>query len=163
MKRVLIIAVTVLVLFAFYMRNQLRRAVDELDYGVAPGLKVTNFSFGESKLILPVWINNPTNFNMLFSNMEIDVFVNKIYAGKATLTKGYEVLKQERSIIPFEVQIDNVNAMQILLTVNQFLDSKNWRDKVNISFRGRFRAESGLLYFNNVPISADGSYKYWMG
>jgi hypothetical protein len=50
-----------------------------------------------------------------------------------------------------------------LLTVNQFLDSKNWRDKVNISFRGRFRAESGLLYFNNVPISADGSYKYWMG
>lgn len=163
MRKFILISAVVLVLFAMYMRNQLRRAVDDLDYGIAPGLKVTNFSFGDSTLILPMWINNPTNFSILLSNMEIDVFVNKIYAGKAQLNRGYVVEKQARSIIPFEVKLDNVNAMQILLTVNQFLDSKNWRDKVNISFRGRFRAESGLLYFNNVPVSADGSYKFWMG
>ena len=56
-----------------------------------------------------------------------------------------------------------LNNYYNFINVNQYLQSNNWRDKINISVRGVGRIESGVVYVSNVPIKADGTYKYWMG
>jgi LEA14-like dessication related protein len=163
MKKVLIVIVLVMVLGVFVLRNQVKRATEELDYGIAPGFKLTGFTFGSTAMEIPFWVNNPTNFNLTISGLELDVFVNNIFAGKVKVEKAYELKKLSRSIIPFTVKLDNVNAMNVLLNVSNYIQQENWRDKVKISFRGFSRLESGFIYLSNVPITADGSYKYWMG
>lgn len=163
MKKIFIAVFVVGILFAVYLRRQIKIAIEKLDYGIASGIKLSGITFGESKITIPIWINNPTNFNVMVSKMNLDLFVNKVYAGTATLQSAYLIQKNGKSIIPFTVTLNNINAMQILINVNQFLGQSNWRDKVNISLRGETRAEVGLIYIEKVPISMDGSYKYWMG
>lgn len=163
MKRIAMVLAVVIIVGIFIFRSQVRKATEELDYGVAPGFKISSFNFGESKMIVPFWVNNPTNLNLMISGMSLDVFVNNLFAGRVKVTKAYELKKLSRSIIPFEVTLDNVAAMEILININQYFASDNWRDKIKISIRGNARLESGFIYLSNVPISADGSYKYWMG
>ena len=163
MKKIAIVLTIVVVLSVVNLRNQIKRATEELDYGIAPGFKLTGFTFGNSKLLVPFWVNNPTNFNLTISGLQLDVFVNNTFAGRITLSKAYELKKLSRSVIPFEVTLDNVMAMNILINVNQYIQNDNWRDKIVISLRGSARLESGFIYLSNVPIVADGSYKYWMG
>lgn len=163
MKKIISIAVIIAVLSFFVARNQIKIASEELDYGIAPGFKVTSFTFGESKMIIPFWINNPTNFNLTISNVRLDVFVNNIFAGRIKVDKVYRLNKRDKSIVPFTVEINNVSAMNVFMNVSQYLQQSNWRDKINIAVTGSARVESGFIYISNVPIKADGSYKHWMG
>lgn len=163
MKKAIIVITVLIVLGAFILRDQIKRATTELDYGIAPGLKLQGVSFGLTKLVVPFWINNPTMFNLTISNLRLEVFVNNVFAGRITLDGAYRLNKNEKSIVSFTIDINNVSAMDIFINVNQYLQSNNWRDKINISVRGVGRIESGVVYVSNVPIKADGTYKYWMG
>jgi LEA14-like dessication related protein len=163
MKKVLIVLVTVFIVTFFIFRSQIKKATEELDYGIAPGMKFKGITFGDTSLEIPFWVNNPTNFNLTISGLELDVFVNNIFAGRVKVDRVYQIKKLQKSIIPLSVKLDNVNAMNVLINVSNFISQENWRDKIKISFRGFTRLESGIVYLSNVPISADGSYKYWMG
>lgn len=163
MKKFIIALVIVATISILAIRNNIKRASEELDYGIAPGFKVTSFTFGQSKMVLPFWINNPTGLNLTISNIKMEVFINNVFAGNIKVEKVYKLNSRSRSVVPLTIEIDNISAMNILMNISQYLNSDDWRTKVNISVRGTARLESGFVYLSSLPIKADGTYKYWMG
>lgn len=163
MKKLIIVIVAVLIISLSYYWIQFKRAIDQVQYGIATGVKVDSLNFSTTTLSIPLWINNPTSFALSVSNLNLDVFINGTYLGRAILDNTYRIEKYGTSIIPLVVAIDNVNAMSILIDVNSKAKEPNWREKVNIQLRGKIRAESGIIYMNNIPLDIDSTYKDWMG
>jgi hypothetical protein len=150
-------------ILAMFVRNRIRNAVSRLDYGIAPGLKITNFTFGEATLVLPIWVYNPANLNIILSRMNLNIFINKTFAGTVRIDKSYRISAQNKSIIPLTVTLQNTQVMQILIQNQNALLDGSWREKIDITVTGTTRAEAGVIYVDTLPFSLSGNYKWWMG
>lgn len=157
----LILAITVLL--AFFTRNRIKQSVKELDYGIAPGIKFTSFDFSTSKIILPIWVYNPTNLSIIISRLNLNIFINKDFAGTVKVERSYQIKAMDKSIIPLEVELNNVQAMQVLISNQQAIKNNTWRDKIDLTVSGTAKAEAGMIYIDTVPVSISGNYKFWMG
>lgn len=151
------------ILIGFFVRNKIQKAIKELDYGVAPGIKVSDFNFDSSTLILPIWVYNPTNLKMIISNLELDCFINKLFVGKVKLDRSFAITPNGKSIVPLQIELKNTQAFQIIIDNQKYIQAGTWRDKIELSLRGSLRAESGIVYISRIPVSIDGNYKFWMG
>ena len=157
----LILASTLIL--AFFVRNRIKKAVSQLDYGIAPGLKITGFDFSKSTLTLPVWVYNPTNLSIIVSRLDLNVFINKTFAGNVKVTRSFQIKGLDRSVIPLDVELSNTQVMQIFLQNQKYINDGTWRDKIDLTVTGTARAEAGVIYIDTVPVTISGNYKFWMG
>lgn len=161
--KILLVVIVIAIAATLVIRNRLKKAVSQLDYGIADGVKVLSMNLSTTTIAVPVWVFNPSALNVTISNMEMNLYVNKQFAGKILLNRTIIIAAKSNSIIPLEFSTNNTQLMQILINNAKYFNDNSWREKLNIAVMGTLRAEAGMIYIDTLPVSADGTYKYWMG
>jgi LEA14-like dessication related protein len=140
-----------------------RSWMNRIQYGIdAAGIKITHLGFDSVQLKLPVWIYNPTPFDVVIKGFNVEIYIDDIYAATLNTDANYMLKSKVASQYPLLVNLPTAPLIQILKEKGAVIDQPNWQEKVRISVVGSVGMESGIVNINRMSVNFDDSLKNWM-
>lgn len=118
----------------------------ELVYRDVKNFRVMEISL-QPKVGMDVEFYNPNKTGMTLKDADIDLYVNDLFVGKATLNDKYEVPGLDTFLLPVVMKADlkNVLPNALSLALNK---------EVNVKLKGTVKAGRGVFF--TIPINYEG-------
>jgi len=149
-----------LVVGAFF---KVKNWISKIDYGVADGVSLEKVTAQGITVLLPIWIYNPSPFNLVFSNLDLKIYFNGFYVSNIKSPKTYMIASKRNSTYPLYVNIDPKATISLLAQQGQIINEKDWLEKVTVKVEGTVTAEIGVIRVNKLKIDLTDSLKYYVG
>lgn len=113
---------------------------------------VKNFSVNSISLTpdigMDVQFYNPNKFGMTLKDANVDLYINGLLVGKATLPQSYKVEGMQTFLLPVNLKADlkSILSNSVALMANK---------KVDVELKGTVKAGKGA--FINIPINYKGT------
>lgn len=125
--------------------------IDEIDYGSNGNPKFLGVENKTSKLQVPMWIKNPTPFNVQIIDLKLNLFIDGKYVSDVS-SRNYDLIKNQTTGINlfFDVKLsDLINAVG--LSTDYFTDP-DWGNKTKVSIVGTYGLRVGTFSIRNLSI-----------
>jgi LEA14-like dessication related protein len=138
--------------------------LNKLDYGIdVAKIKILHIGFDNVQMKLPVWIYNPSPFNIIIKSFHLNLYINGQYLAKVNSDNTYMIKGKASSQYPLIINIPSASLISILKDYGAVIDEPNWQKRVNISVDGTISLESGIVTANKIKLKFDDTLKNWMG
>jgi LEA14-like dessication related protein len=161
MKRLGIISgVFLAVIIVLYAR--LRSKLKKVQFGLKPEkIKVTQWNLQSVRILLPIWIYNPSNADVILKNLDLGVYIDKLFLASIESGEKYMLKGGIASEYPVEITVPYTNLLNVLKERGVMLDDPAWTTKVNIAIAGKVGMETGLLSLNNIRVDVEDNVQNW--
>jgi len=144
----------------------IRKWIRSIEYGIASGVKINDFRFQNIftfKLTLPMYFYNPTPFNLVLGNLDLDLYFDNIKMSKIILERSFKLKSKSRSNLPFEVTIKGQDIINYLAEKGEQVSDPDWLKKTRVRIEGTVDVDLGVLKIRKIPINFSDSLKYYVG
>ena len=135
----------------------------KIQYGVANGVKLIGLSGKNVKVLIPLWIFNPTPFSMVISKLDLDIYFNGYYVSKIQSKSNYKIQSKANSTYPLEINVRPMDIIKLLADQGTIIDQGNWLERVEVKVKGKATIDLGLFTLRNFNIELKDSLKYYVG
>lgn len=163
MKKWIIIAVALLVASVVAVYFKAKKWMSEINYGFAEGFKYNGLVNKSIELIVPIWIYNPTPVSVVFSDLDLKVFMNGVHVSNIQSSSNYKIASKRNSTYPLTVKVDPKALINLLAEQGAVIDQQDWMKKVMIRVEGTITADVGIFKLKNYHIEMNDSLKSYMG
>jgi LEA14-like dessication related protein len=137
--------------------------IDKIDFGVKSSeIKLLALNFQQIQLRVPMWVYNPTPFNIIIKKFDINVYIDDVFIAKMVSDNNYMIKTHVASEYPIIVVASTPQVLDILKERGTIIDEPNWMEKVNIRIDGTVSIESGVVNVNRLKVNFDDKLKNWM-
>ena len=161
-KLILILAGISALAVASYL--SIRSWMAKMKFGIKPAsISLSHIGWDSVEIILPVWVYNPTPFNVIVTGMNIKVYIQGSYLATLTSNNHYMIKSKIASEYPVLISLPTSTLLKVLSEHGTAIDDPNWKSKVTLAVQGTVSLESGVVALNNLKLDFDDTLKGWMG
>lgn len=140
---------TISCLFIFFLISC--AAPKAFEYREVRNIKLDQFGFDKTSLIMEIVYFNPNNFGLELKKVDADVYVDNHYLGKMNLDTSMHISKKSDFILPSKIALDlkefYKNALNLAVS-----------NEVLVTVKGTTRVGKAGLY-KTIPFTYEGRHK----
>jgi len=163
MKKYLLVFFGLLITAVVALVIKARQWVNEIEYGMAEGFEILNRSAKGIDMRMPMWIYNPTPFNVIVSKTYLRVYFDNYYMSTIETNSNFQLSSKKNSVLPLIVQVAPKHILRYLSDRGTVINDPNWKKKVKVTVTGRISIELGVFSLRNIPVNFTESLKYYTG
>lgn len=164
-QKKLIIIVSAIIGFVIISYLSIRRWIKSLEYGLASGVKINRVNFQNIlsiSILLPFYFYNPTPFNLVVSNMNLDVFFDGLKMSEILFEGTFKLKSKQRSNLPFNVNLNVQDVINYLAEKGENINDPDWIKKTKVTMIGTIDVDLGIFNLKKVPFNYTDSLKYYI-
>jgi LEA14-like dessication related protein len=160
-KTLTFIAGAVVLIFVLgYLR--MRYILGKVEYGIAKGVKPEKLSFREVVVYLPIWIYNPTGSSIVLSNLDLNIFMDKVYVSSITSNQSYRLNPDQKTTYPMTISIKPADIIELLRQKGQVIDDPDWLSKIEVTVMGSVDMDLGWIALKKIPVKFSDNLRYYL-
>jgi LEA14-like dessication related protein len=163
MKPKIIIIISVVFGFLALSYIAVRSWINRIKFGLkVKNLKINKIGWQNINITLPLWMYNPSPFDIVIKNVNLNVYIDGTYLATLSTTQGYMIKSKVASEHPIAINIPTNQLLDILKDKGAMIEDPNWMEKVSISLDGSIGLEAGLINIPKWKIHFDDTLQSWM-
>jgi len=159
MKKVWFIVIGLVVAFIVWVVVKSKKWAKEVKYGVADGYQLLKIGVSEVKVLLPVYIYNPTPFNAIVSDLDLQIYFDGYFLANVRTPGNYAIKPKSYSTYPLTFSVSTGHLLKYLGERGHVINDPNWLSKVKVSIVGTVSADVGVLRLRNQEVQLNQSLK----
>lgn len=163
MKKGWIIGIGIVVALIVGLIVKAKQWFKELKYGIAPGFQLLQVGVREVRVLVPVYIYNPTPFNAIISDMNLRIYFDEYYISTVQVKGNYALRPKEYSTYPLEFKVSTGQVLKYLAERGEVINDPKWTKKVRVSVDGTVTADIGIIKLYNQRVQFNDSLKSYVG
>jgi len=137
--------------------------INKIDYGVADGFRIKTLGLKKVTILLPIYINNPTPFKIIVSDLDIDIYFDQLYISKIKTKGNYALLPKQYSTYPLEFQVATKDLIDYLANKGYQINDPEWKSNIEVTLDGNVTVDAGIFRLTNKDFKVVENLKSYVG
>jgi LEA14-like dessication related protein len=159
MKKGLLIVLGLVVAFIVWMLVKSKQWANEVKYGVADGWKLLKIGVTEVTVLIPIYIYNPTPFNAIVSDLDLQIYFDGFYLATVRTPGNYALKPKQNSTYPLTFTVSNGQMLKYLGERGYVINDPNWMKNVKVTVVGTVSADVGILKLSKKRVELNQTLK----
>jgi LEA14-like dessication related protein len=155
-----IIGVLILSVVIGYIKA--KKWISEIRYGLANGVRITQFTVQNVSILLPIWFYNPSPFSLVVSDLDLRIYLNNEFVSTIKSPSNYRLNSKVNSTYPITINVKYRDIINLLAKHGAVIDDPDWLKKVNVRVVGDVKLDVGLFSMRR-KINIEDSLKSYVG